>query len=410
MNTITPSSVLFVDDEKGILKALNRIFIDEAWDLHFASGGKEGLDILKKNNIDLVVSDVRMPEMDGIEFLNEVRKRYPTVIRIFLTGYADKKSMVQALANGNAQQVLPKPWDEEELIQVIHAALGQAVKQKQKYCDLQKIINSLTSLPSMPQTYLNVKKYLNDPEAYSLTKASEIIEKDISLSAEIIRWSNSSLFGQRHKVETVQRALVVLGSEITNGILLAASVFKSSPTRKINIPGFNKNKFYKHSIACGILAKKIIAMSPFDSSTMQDRAFTAGILHDIGKLVEQDCLFEQFQTILELARQENQSILWAEKQILGTTHEEIGAYLAEWWNMPSFLINTIRWHHTPYSCVFDKEIIYAVYTANCLAQQFNLGESGNFCPVELSPSALDMFKIVNGSLETLKEEVTQSLL
>ncbi len=403
-------SILFVDDEKGILKALRRVFIDEQWNLYFATSGSEGLKILKENNVDLVISDVRMPEMDGIEFLTQVRKTHPHVVRIYLTGYADQQSMVKALANGNAQQVLPKPWDDQELIEVVREALEQSVKQKQKYYELQRIINSLTTLPPMPQTYMKVKDYLSASETFSLPKAAEIIEKDISLCAELIRWSNSSLFGQRFKVESVQRALVVLGSEIAKGILLAGSVFKSSHFRKKKLPGFNNNDFYKHSIACAIISQKIIEHSPFNSNELKERAFTAGLIHDIGKLVEQDCLPEKFQEIIELANLKKQTIRWAEEKILATSHEEIGAYLAEWWNMPTFLVNTIRWHHTTHSNNFDKELIGAVHLANSLAHQFHLGESGNSCILEPDKDLLSLFNLDNGYLEELKKETIQSLI
>ncbi len=311
-------SILFVDDEKGILKALNRLFLDEDCDIYLASSGANGLEILKENRIDLVVSDVRMPEMDGIEFINQVKKLYPQVIRIFLTGYADKEAMAQALANGNVQQILPKPWDDDELVKVVRSALDQAFNQNRKHHELQEIINSLTSLPPMPQTYAKAEKYLNNHENFSLPKAAEIIENDISLSAELIRWANSSLFGQRHQVETVQRALVVLGSEITKGILLAGSIFKLASPKK-EIPGFNNKNFFTHCVSCAVLAKKLIELSSSATEEMKNIAFTAGLLHDIGKLVEEDCLREQFQEIIKLAEHERQLIRWAEKEILRAT-------------------------------------------------------------------------------------------
>jgi YesN/AraC family two-component response regulator len=115
-------TILFVDDEESVLNSLRRLFHDEPWNLFFADSGSKGLEILKKEKIDLVISDVRMPVMDGLTFLKQVKEIYPHIVRIFLSGYADKTAIVTALAEGCAQQLLPKPWDDDKLKGVIRDA------------------------------------------------------------------------------------------------------------------------------------------------------------------------------------------------------------------------------------------------------------------------------------------------
>ena len=87
-------TILFVDDEQNVLRSLKRLLYDESWNLFFADSGPKGLEILNQENVDLVVSDVRMPGMDGVAFLKEVKKVYPHIIRIFLSGYADHQAVV----------------------------------------------------------------------------------------------------------------------------------------------------------------------------------------------------------------------------------------------------------------------------------------------------------------------------
>ncbi len=398
-------AILFVDDEQNVLNSLKRLLYDKPWDMFFADSGGKGLEILEKEKIDLVVSDVRMPGMDGIEFLKRVKQLYPQVVRIFLSGYADHKAVVQALAEGSAQQLLPKPWKDEELKEVIRGALKQAEELQKKNERLQKIINSLSSLPSMPHTYLKVKKCLADIDNVSIDQIADLIEEDTSISAELLRWANSALFGQRHQVDTVKRAVLVLGLDIVEGLILSESVFSS--VAPVNAEGFDLKTFQTHSIACGITAKLLISELPYMDTKDEDWAFTAGLLHDIGKLIEARYLDEQFKKIIIMAREKKISILKAEYEIMGTTHEEIGGYLADWWSLPSFIVNAIRWHHEPALCNADREIIAAVHVADVLVQQFVLGSSGNYILPEADPEIWARFNLTEETLSSIKESVLQ---
>lgn len=406
----TPQGILFVDDEKSILASLRRLFMDDAYDLFFASSADEGLKILADNDIDLIISDVRMPVKDGITFLSEVKNLYPQVVRIFLSGYADQDAVMRAFAEGCAQQLIPKPWEDAELKAIVEGALKQARKQKEKIAGLQKIINSLATLPPMPRTYFEVKKYLTGQEDFSADKVAPILENDIAISAELIRWANSALFGQRNKVDTVKRAIIVLGSDIVEGLILSGSAFAQVESGSKPLQLFDRKGFHSHCLATGILAKKLIQITSPQDMALQGRAFTAGLLHDLGKLVEESYLHENFVEILDLAKSEQAMLIWAEKEKIGTTHEEIGSHLADWWSMPSFLVNTIRWHHSPSLCNTDKEILDAVHVANVLVQQFKIGMSGNFCPLEVNRESWDKFLLKTEKVETLREEVAQVLV
>jgi len=400
-------SVLFVDDEQNVLKSLRRLLHDEPWDLFSAESGEKGLDILDKEKIDLVISDVRMPVMDGIEFLKRVKQRHPHVVRIFLSGYADHKAVVQALAEGSAQQLLPKPWKDEELREVIRGALKQAEELQKKNESLQKIINSLTALPTMPHTYLRVKKCLADIDNVSIDQIADLIEEDTSISAELLRWANSALFGQRHEVDTVKRAVLVLGLDIVEGLILSESVFSSVAPG--NSDGFDLKTFQTHSLACGITAKLLISELPYMEPKDEDWAFTAGLLHDIGKLIEARYLREQFKNIINTAREKKTTLLRAESEILGTTHEEIGGYLADWWSLPSFIVNAVRWHHEPALCNANREVIAAVHIADILVQHFDLGSSGNYSLPEGDPEIWARFDLTEETLASIKESLIKSL-
>ncbi len=398
-------TILFVDDEENVLNSLRRLFHDEPWNLFFADSGSKGLEILKKEKVDLVISDVRMPVMDGLAFLKQVKEIYPHIVRIFLSGYADKTAIVTALSEGCAQQLLPKPWDDDKLKGVIRDALLQAEELKKKNIGLQKIINSLTSLSATPQTYLEIKKCFSHKNTLSIESLAEIIEQDASVSAELLRWSNSALFGQMYKVDTVERALMILGIDIVEGLVLSHSIFSSISSGPRTATGFNLKDFQIHSLSCGILAKLLIGRISHEEPKNVDRAFTAGLLHDMGKLVEEGHLTDSFRKIIDTARQKKSLLLEAEYDVLETTHEEIGRHLAEWWSMPSFLVNAIRWHHNPHLCKIDSDIVSAVHVADALVQRFELGASGNFRIPQVNKESFELFKLSEEELPALKESV-----
>ncbi len=123
MSTSHRPRVLCVDDEASILNALRRVFLDEPWDLHFATSGEEGLAYIAKSDVDLVLSDFRMPGMDGVTFLKKVKEIRPDTMRIVLSGYADINLIVCALNEGEVYRFLAKPWNDEELQHNLRKAL-----------------------------------------------------------------------------------------------------------------------------------------------------------------------------------------------------------------------------------------------------------------------------------------------
>jgi len=120
-----PAVLLFVDDEANVLKALRRLFHSESYEIHLAPGGTEGLNILRQHAVDLIISDMRMPEMSGAEFLAQAFELWPETVRILLTGYADLQSTIDAVNKGRIFSYCNKPWNDEELKLLVRNALEQ---------------------------------------------------------------------------------------------------------------------------------------------------------------------------------------------------------------------------------------------------------------------------------------------
>ncbi len=141
--------ILFVDDEEQILKSLRRIFFKSEYNCFFASSGKEALVYLKEYNMDLIISDIRMPVMNGFELLEKVKKHYPNVIRMALSGYSDRSDVITAIEKNLAKVYLHKPWDNKELRYIISSIfeLEDTIQDK----GLFELFNNLESIFKKPK-------------------------------------------------------------------------------------------------------------------------------------------------------------------------------------------------------------------------------------------------------------------
>jgi response regulator RpfG family c-di-GMP phosphodiesterase len=135
-----PANLLFVDDEANVLKSLRRLFRGGDYVTHLAGGGLEGLQVLEQESIDLIISDMRMPQMDGAEFLSRAAESWPDVVRILLTGFADIESTISAVNKGKIYSYCSKPWDDQELKALVDKALAQK-RMAEERIQLFEIIN-----------------------------------------------------------------------------------------------------------------------------------------------------------------------------------------------------------------------------------------------------------------------------
>jgi HD-like signal output (HDOD) protein/CheY-like chemotaxis protein len=407
MNQTIPS-ILFVDDEENILKSLKRLLNDEDWNCHFAGSGQEALALLAKQPVDVILSDVVMPEMDGIQLLAEAKRLYPGMIRIFLTGFAKQEKVSRALSEGFTQQIIPKPWIDQELKEIIRSALRQSRQQKSRNPEFQAMINSIPLLPPLPESYSQVKGCITEDDV-DIEKMAAIISKDVAISSALLHWANSALFGQRYQVDTIKKAIVVLGTDIVENLILSESIHRSIASNLPKIPGFDLREFTRHSIAVAVISRLLIRTLSSSNTDQQDRAFIAGLLHDMGKLAAASFFTEKFAEAIRQAEEENCFLAEKETEIIGANHAELGSFLAEWWALPPFIVNAIHWHHTPALTPIEQDVVYAVHVANLLSYQFDFGSNGDTRPREVSKPCWDRFYLTEEGVEILQFETEKIL-
>ncbi|HVA47409.1 MAG TPA: response regulator [Pirellulales bacterium] len=369
--------ILFVDDEPSVLDGLRRMLRAwrGEWEPAFAAGGSEALALLAERPFDVVVSDMRMPGMDGAQLLDEVTRRYPSIVRIILSGQADRESVLRCI--GPTHQYLSKPCGAAELRATIERAL--ALRQWLDEPTIQHVIANVSSLPGLPALYTELVAELQSPDC-SLARIGEIIGRDVAMTAKIMQLVNSSYFGLRQRVGTPQQAAAALGTEVLRALVLSIKAF--SHEDQIKLPGFDIERLFEHSLAVGATARALARLSGGATALVND-SFVAGVLHDVGKLALARSLPERYAKVLALADNEGLPRCVAETEILGCSHAEVGAYLLGLWGLPDALIEAVAFHHQPRRC--GRQMVGAaatVHLANGWEHERTAGDGEPFLPVD----------------------------
>lgn len=347
--------VLFVDDEPNVLQAMRRTLhtMKSEWEMEFVAGGVEALAALKTTPADVIVSDMRMPGMDGWQLLTEVKTLYPQMVRLILSGHAEATSIMRAV--GIAHQYLAKPCES--------AAVKQAIVQTQKLRHLVQsdylaaLVGRVGMLPSEPTAFSDLVACLQEPTA-SLGDAARIIGRDVAMTANIMKIVNSAFFGARQPIVSTDRAVAYLGLDTLGALVLGHSVFKKD--RKSPEASINLERLWDHSLQTG-MAARVIALHEKFSSTEAEKAFLAGVLHDVGKIVLATRPVDALSGGTSIAIDDAQ----AEKH-----HPEVGAYLLGLWGFPNPIVEAIAYHHSPSeACGDGLGITGVVHVADYLMHQ-----------------------------------------
>jgi HD-like signal output (HDOD) protein len=361
--------ILFVDDEPNILSGLKRMLrsMRKDFDLQFAESGQEALTILESGEFDVVVSDMRMPGIDGAELLGRVMELHPYSIRIMLTGQADEESILRTV--GIVHQFLAKPCDPDELKAVLLRASGLHKLISQP--SLKIIVSKIDSLPSLPEVYAQLRKAMVDPDI-SVAEVATIIEKDIAMSAKMMQLVNSAFFGLFKTIDSPGHAVNLLGIETVKNLVLGVGAFSEIKTASKVLP---IQHLMSHSMVVAACAKKIAIHESCDKK-LTDSCFLAGMLHDIGKLVLLAKLPEQYDTAMKLALEQQIPLRNAEREVFHSIHGDIGAYLMGLWGMRGEVVEGIGFHHRLNSYPEQNfNAALAVHVANAFYYEANPGQT-----------------------------------
>ena len=361
MEAAVKRRILFVDDEPLVLKGLQRMLrgMRRDWEMYFIDSARKALTILDKYRFDAVVTDMRMPEMDGAQLLNEVMRQHPDMVRIVLSGEMDQEMILKTVRSSH--QYLNKPCEPEVLKLTLKRAF--ALRNILNNDQLKKLVAGIDSLPSLPSLYLEIMEELQSPNS-SFKKIGTIISRDIGMTAKILQMVNSAYFGLCRKITRAEEAVSYLGMETVKSLVLSAKIFSQFDQRSMAY--FPMDELWDHSLKAGMCARAVASTEQYPKE-LADGAFMASILHDLGKLVLAQNLPKPYQQVLARGTDADCQLWKIEEKIIGTTHAQIAAYLMGLWGMPDMIVEAIAFHHHPVLAPGNNDILTAVHAANALS-------------------------------------------
>lgn len=372
--------VLFVDDEENILRALRRKLhgLRSQWDIQFLDSGEKALAYLEKSPADVIVTDMRMPGMNGAELLEKVSRDYPNTIRIVLSGFSDTTLVSRSI--GTSHQFLDKPCDAEDLIAAISKSLNFQTLISNH--GLHAFLSSLSRLPSSLSIY---KKFNAEIAKENATTASiaNIIESDVAVVGKVLKLVNSAYFGLPNRVASCRQAIQLLGLDTIRAIVAISAFFcefEESPEMALTI-----DRLGQRSMEIGALAGEIMSIEG-GSAAQQSHASSAGFLLHIGSLLLLSNLPELYRSACAICDDDGASIVDAERTAFKTNHAELGAYLLALWGFPDPIIESVLFHHKPSNHQVDAfGPISSVHVAQAL--------------VKIPPDEPEAEKIIFGNLD-----------
>ncbi len=367
--------ILFVDDDQRILDSLQRMLrpMRHEWDMKFVASGEAAMEVLQAVSYDVVVSDMRMPAMDGASLLAAVRDHHPAVARVVLSGQTEREAALRSVRV--AHQHLHKPCDPQELKTAVErvCALGDLLRQE----ELRRLLAGLSSVPSLPSVYESLRSTL-DRDDVTYAEIGDIVEQDPGLTAKLLQVVNSAFFSLPRKLTRPHEAVSLLGTELMRALVLSAAVFRSGDP--VLARRFNIAELWQQSLQSSVLARRIAADLGM-SRELQNCAQAAGMLHALGQVVLAFGKPEAYAEALDRAGRDNVPLHVAEDAVLGSSSAHMGAYLLGLWGLPPVVVEAVAFHAEPLSCPHDKpSAVTAVHAGvGLLAEERNVASSFPLC-------------------------------
>ena len=329
-----PPAVLFVDDEESILAGLRSGLrrLRRTYRFHFAVGAAEAMELLEREPIDVVVTDMRMPGTNGVGLLRHVRDHYPNTIRYVLSGEAERELVVQAVPV--AHRWLSKPCDRDDLA----GALADAVRYRHVLADpaIAAAVAGADALPTPPALYLELQDLLADPDV-AVGDVAALVATDPAISAKLLQWANSAFSGRARSTD-LDTAIVRIGLATVSQLVLLAGVFRALEPADA-VPGID---------AAALRARATVTSAVAGALTRPSEAATAeigGLFVDVGLLLEATLLPERLRSAYDHALDHDRTLIDAERELFGVTHPELGSYLLSIWGLPAELVLLVPCSH-----------------------------------------------------------------
>ena len=328
------------------------------WQGVFAGTAEDAWRILEQGRFDAVVSEGKLPDTDGLEFLNRIHSRDAKIRRLVVIDLADRAAAIKW--TGASHHCVPAPWDTTALSGALKRTFDLRILLSNE--KVRQLVGKMSRVPSPPDLYFNISKAIRSQSA-ELDEIAKLILQDLAVTAKLLQLANSAALGLRSRVTTVHQAIQYLGMEMVRSLVLLAHTFSYFDKSK----GFSLEKLWNHSMRVAQLAQQI---AEHEGTELGDEAFLGGLLHDIGKLLLAVNMPDEYAQMLKTAEATGSPSWLEEIAKFGATHCEIGAELLATWNFPLSVVEAVALHHHPAQLVTQGfSPLTAVHVANVLIHE-----------------------------------------
>jgi HD-like signal output (HDOD) protein len=385
-------TICFAGFAEGELPALREAATasNAPWECHFVADAPAALALLAKQPFDVLVANMAMPGKTGAELLREARESRPdseahaNILGFIIGDVADQAVIINSI--GGPHQFIRRPIQPARL--VLNLKRGLSLDTWLATDHLRKLVPKLRRLPSLPSTYFNLLKEI-ESDNFTTQSIGAVISRDPVVTVRLLQMVNSAAFALAHKVTDPVDAVSLLGIETVKSLVMGLQVFSQSDAARE--AGLSLEILWEHSLLVAKFAQQITLKQTGDVRLAGD-AFTAGLLHDVGRIVIASNLPKEYAAIIARARENSRPLHEEEAATLQVDHAEVGAYLLGLWGLPVEIVEATGGHHAPGQTAFASEftLLGAVHAANVFAHETG-GQTDGLCLPNLD---LEYFKTI----------------
>ncbi len=353
-------TILFVDDEPLILASLRRLLrpMRSEWRFLFASSGQEAVDRLDFETVDVLVTDIRMPGIDGYALLSHVQAHHPNVVRLVLSGQTELEKALRTLPC--AHYFLSKPCDPQRIREVVRRSL--ALRDLLADPSLTRFVESLSPLPPVPPLYQQLLEKLAGARI-SVRDLASVVESDPVICQRVLHLINSALSSEQRQVQNLEQAAQYLGGNLIKNLTLTFELEKWLEQHLVP-KNFSVEKLRLESLLSARVAGRLL-----DQPHDREEAFTAAMLLEVGQLLLAVTSREKYREIFAQSLDHARPLHEVEAEQFGFTHAEVGACLLGQWGVPYSVVEAVAFHHAPSRVTPDRfDIVGAVHISQWLAK------------------------------------------
>ncbi len=334
-------TVLVLDDEDAILASLKSLFRKFKADFNYFNSSKKAMLFLQTFQVDIIISDLRMPDVNGLEFIKDSIKLSPNSIHIVMSGFEDKEIIMKALSSGLIEHFIYKPWEDNEYKELLAKCIELSLTAKQK--DKEDILTDFKNIPSPPHSLDSLQKLLSNSDVSS-AKVSEEIEKNPALVARLLRVANSVHIGAMNRINNIREAVMFVGLDYVTSMITALETFSAYSSL---VP----ERYAGLIEALSLIAVRRAIIAKEISANWKDLKnpyvpYISSLLKDVGIIARISLKPELYEEYLKIREQAELSPTEVEKKVFGRySHEEVGEAILNRWFLPTEIVKTVRNQH-----------------------------------------------------------------